>query len=165
MNVLENQHIRFAGAGLFYTDRDWIHAERVETTFEIIYVVKGEVYLEEDGRDIHIGAGQLALLEPGVCHKGTRITRDVSFYWVHFALLSGELPFQKRFFEWFESKALFKELLHWSNLPAPPDFLINATLIRILSEFCYIEQQEKHGYDPRAEAVKEWIRIHADAGQ
>ncbi len=158
-----NENIAFRAAGLFNTDRDWIHPERIEKTYEIIYVKKGDVYMSEDNKDIHVREGQLILLEPNVCHKGTRVTRDVSFYWVHFELLEGELPFNKRFFERFESKSLFKELLHWNNLPEPPEYLVNATLIHILSEFCFISEEETHRYDERAEAIKEWIRINADA--
>ena len=163
MNVLQNENILFSGAGLFSSDRDWIHPERIEKTYEIIYVKKGDVYMSEGDEDIHLSEGQLVLLEPNICHKGTKITRDVSFYWVHFELLSGELPFEKRYFERFESKALFKELLHWNNLPDVPEYLVNATLIHILSEFCYIAEEENHRYDERAETIKEWIRINADA--
>ena len=163
MNILMNENIAFRASGLFNTDRDWIHPERTEKTYEIIYVTRGEVYMSEGEKDLHICEGQLVILEPNICHKGTKITRDVSFYWLHFEITDGELPFSKRFFERFENKSLFKELLHWNNLPSPPKSLINATLIHILSEFYYIAEEETHRYDERAEAIKEWIRINADA--
>ena len=163
MSIFENKSISFKTAGFFNTDREWIHPERIEKTYEIIYVTKGDVYMSEGDKDIHVSEGQLILLEPDKCHKGTKVTKNVSFYWVHFELKSGTLPFEKRFFERFESKSLFKELLHWNNLPEPPEYLVNATLIHILSEFCFIAEEETHRYDKHAEAIKEWIRINADA--
>ena len=163
MSIFENKSISFKTAGFFNTDREWIHPERIEKTYEIIYVTKGDVYMSEGDKDIHVIEGQLILLEPDKCHKGTKVTKNVSFYWVHFELKSGTLPFEKRFFERFESKSLFKELLHWNNLPEPPEYLVNATLIHILSEFCFIAEEETHRYDKHAEAIKEWIRINADA--
>lgn len=163
MNLLQNKSVSFVAAGLFNTDTEWIHPERVEKTYEIIYVTRGEVFLEENGQSLHLLEGQLVILKPDTLHRGTKVTRDVSFYWVHFSLDGGELPFQKRFFERFESKALFKELLHWSNLPTVPAYLVNATLVHILSEFCFLSEEEAGKYDERMERIREWIRINVDA--
>ena len=160
--MLYNENVAFRGAGLFQSDEDWIHPERTESTFEIVYVTRGEVYLEEEGHELHLREGQLFILLPGVCHRGTKVTRGVSFYWVHFAL-KGALPFEKRFFESFESKALFKELLHFCNLPICPEYLVNATLVRILAEFCFVTESLTHKYNARAEEIREWIRMSVDA--
>jgi AraC-like DNA-binding protein len=163
MNASQISDIEFAGAGLFKTDRDWVHPERTERTYEIIYVTKGEVYLEEGGVPLCVREGQLVILEAGVCHKGTKVTRDVSFYWVHFDVKHGTLPFQKRFFERFENRSLFKELLHWNNLPVVPDYMVNAVLAHILCEFRYLADEENAPRDERAERIREWIRINASA--
>lgn len=163
MNKLINTKLSFRAAGLFSTDEEWIHPERVESTYEIIYVTRGEVYMKEGEKDIYIKEGQLALLEPHVCHKGTRVTKNVSFYWVHFKILDGELPFEKRFFERIENQGLFKELLHWNNLPNSPEYLVSATLLHIISGLCWLSEGDNYRYDKQAEALKEWIRINADA--
>ncbi len=162
MEMLYNPSITFRGAGLFTSEEDWIHPERTEITYEIIYVTRGDVYMEENGNEFHLSEGQLCILLPGIRHAGTRVTRGVSFYWVHFSS-NGCLPFQKRFFEKFEGKALFKELLHWNNLPVSPEYLVNATLVRIIAEFAFIAENEALKYNAHAEKIKEWIRINANA--
>ena len=163
MNILTNSNIEFDYAGLFQTKEGWIHPRRVERTYELIYVTRGEVYMREEAREIHAREGELFLLSPGLCHEGTRKTEDVAFYWVHFRLPAGELPFSKRFFEGLESAYLFKELLHFNNLPQVPEYLVNAVLVHILAELCRMADSDTVRYHERAERIYEWIRINADA--
>ena len=40
--------IQFNGAGLFTTDAEWIHPEKTERTYEIIYTVNGHIYIETE---------------------------------------------------------------------------------------------------------------------
>ena len=163
MNILENPKISFSYAGLFQTDGAWIHPRKTEVTYEIIYVARGEVYMREEQREIHAREGQLFLLYPEKCHYGTRETSDVSFYWLHFSIEEGELPFDRCFFENFEGAYLFKELLHVNNLPTAPRYLVNSVLMHILSELCYAAEGSGAAYDGRAEKIYEWMRINADA--
>ena len=156
--------VQFGYAGLFRSETKWIHPKRTETTYEIILVTHGEVCLREGEQEYHLQKGQLLLLEPHRCHWGTEFTTDVGFYWVHFQVMSGELPFSKRFFESFEVGSLFKELLHVSNLPNPPEYLVNAVLAHILAELWHRAQEAEQRYDDMAERIREWIRINADAG-
>ena len=167
MNILYNPNISFSFCGLFENEDDWIHPKRTESTYEIIYVTRGEVYMSEDTkngtRDIHAKRGECFLLSPHTAHRGTRVTSGVSFYWVHFTI-DGELPFSDRFFENFENAYLFKELLHYNNLPSCPKYLVNAVLLHILAEMCALcEQKARAELDGRAEKIYEWIRINADA--
>lgn len=163
MNILIHPTVSFAGAGLFRTHREWIHPARPGINYEIIYVVEGEVFIAEEDREYCLTAGQVLLLSKGLSHRGTRTSRDVSFYWVHFELSDGELPFLCRCFDRFENAALFKELLHASNLPVVPEFLVNSILLHILSELCYLSGEHAKTHDPRAERIYEWLRIHTTA--
>lgn len=162
MNILVNPSISFSYAGFFQNSGSWTHPKRAEKTYEIIYVTEGEVYMREGENDIHAGKNQLFILEPDVCHYGTEVTEGVSFYWLHFNI-EGELPFDKRFFESFENSYLFKELLHYNNLPSVPEYLVNSVLLHILSELCRLSENETVGYSGSAEKIYEWIRINADA--
>ena len=164
MNILTHPKISFEYAGLFHSEVEWIHPTQTETTYEIICVTRGEVWICEGEREYCVKRGQVLLLSPGVEHRGTRPSRDVGFYWVHFHLKDEVLPFSARYFESFESQSLFKELLHYSNLPHAPEYLVGATLVRILSELCCLSDEHVSRFDERAEKVREWIRIHADAG-
>ena len=162
--MLINPNIEFSFAGFFQSKGEWIHPRKVEKTFEIIYVTDGEVYMKEGEREICARAGDLILLEPDVCHFGTRVTKNVSFYWVHFFADTEALPFEERFFSGFENSYIFKELLHYNNLPDIPEYLVNSLLVRILAELCYMSNRNVAGYDARAEKIYEWIRINVEAG-
>jgi len=163
MNTLVNANIVFSYAGLFSTETEWIHPRRIEKTYEIICVTKGKVYMREGNRDYLIEPGQLILLSPNQLHYGTRVTCDVSFYWVHFTVNEGELPFEKRFFESFNDKYLFKELLHYNNLPRVPEYAVNSVLIHILAVLCHLSEKSTCSYNSISETLYEWIRINADA--
>lgn len=162
MNILINPNVSFSYAGFFQNSGSWIHPKRTEKTYEIIYVTEGEVYMREGDKDIHARKDQLFILRPDECHYGTLVTEGVSFYWLHFNI-AGELPFDKRFFESFENSYLFKELLHYNNLPLVPEYLVNSVLLHILSELCRLSEGETVGYSGSAEKIYEWIRINADA--
>lgn len=162
MNILINPNIKFDYAGYFISAGSWKHPERVETTYELICVTKGTVYMYDDIiGDICAETGTVILLEPGCRHYGTASSENVRFYWLHFST-DGSLPFNKRFFTDFEQVQLFKELLHLNNLPQVPDYAVNSVLIHILSEL-YKSSDISLKYDRRAEEIYEWLRINADA--
>lgn len=168
MNILVNPNIAFSFGGLFQSDGEWIHPRKIEQTYEIIYVAEGEVYMKEDRPDgvweIHAKKGELFLLAPGLYHYGTRVTKGVSFYWIHFTVNEGALPFEERSFPKFENPYLFKELLHCNNLPTVPEYLVNSVLLHILSEMCRMSEEKARGeFDGRAEKIYEWIRANTDA--
>lgn len=168
MNILVNPHITFSFGGLFQTGDEWIHPRKTESTYEIIYVTEGEVHMYEEtndgGHEIHARSGEMFILSPNTLHYGTKTSRGVSFYWIHFYLNDGALPFSERFFPKFENAYLFKELLHTNNLPTSPKYFTNAVLLHILSEMCRMsEQGARDDYDGRAEKIYEWIRINANA--
>ena len=163
MNVLTHPAVQFEYAGLFQSTREWIHPKRIGKNYEIIFVTQGEVDIAEEGVEYHLERGQLLILSPGKCHYGTRYSERVSFFWVHFRIEGEVLPFARRYFSNFESVSLFKELLHVSNLPEVPSYLVNSILLHILSELCHLSGEHATHYDSRAERIYEWIRINASS--
>ena len=165
MNILLNKNVEFSYAGLFSSGSGmWTHPRREERSFEIIYVTEGKVFMREGNEDYCVAKGQLLLLRPGIEHCGFRESTGVSFYWLHFFLENGELPFEKQFFTSFDHAYLFKELLHYNNLPNVPDYLVNSVLIRILSEMYFQIQNSVDSSDRISEEIYEWIRLNASAG-
>ncbi len=162
MNVLAHPKIKFDYAGLFQSDREWIHPERIGKNYEIIYMVHGEMYICEDEQEYHLERGQALLLSPGRPHRGTRTTTQLSFYWVHFSM-NGPIPFSRRFFDSLENPSLFKELLHVNNLPSVPEYLVNSVLVHLLSALCHASGEHEPRYDVMAEKIYEWVRINATA--
>lgn len=161
MSLLMHPSVRFEYAGLFEAPGLWIHPERVERTWEILCVVRGEVCLWQEGEEIILRPGEALLLPPGLCHRGSRPTENVRFYWVHFHL-DGELPFARRHFDRFDSPALFRELLHFNNLPLPPREMVNAILVHILCQLS-VQAGEAEAGQGVAYAAAEWIRANASA--
>lgn len=163
MNILTNPNIAYNYAGLFKSDKEWIHPDRVESTYELIRVTKGEMYMNDNGTEYCVKKGQCLLLYPNVRHYGSRISSDVSFYWVHFHVEQGCFPIPAGLYMKAEDLSLFKELLHLANLPKCPDYAVNAVLVHILSQL--LTEHEKNSSDSLrlAEEIHEWIRINADA--
>ena len=163
MNILMHPNIKFHYSGLFQSIGEWIHPERTEITTEIIYVKKGTVYMNDNGTDLAVSKGQLVILDANTTHFGTAPSKDVSFYWLHFSLTCGDLPFKKRYFESFEQASLFKEILHYQNIPNSPEYLTNSILLHLLSELCRISGEQGDKKDANAEKIYEWVRINAHA--
>lgn len=162
MDILVNPYLTFSGAGLFRSVGSWIHPKRVEKTYEIIYMTEGVAYLEEEGKELTLRAGELAILEPRKPHSGVRESENVSFYWVHF-FADGELPFERRRFDGFEQAYLFRELLHAANLPTRCESAVNSLLVRILSELHSGCAAPRDGTAKTAAELYEWMRASAKA--
>lgn len=79
--------VRAFNGGLFISRGKGIHPDRVIDSHELIYVSKGRLGMQEDDRSFDLREGQTLLLWPGRRHRGTTpYPRDLSFYWIHFAM-------------------------------------------------------------------------------
>lgn len=77
--------LNFISAGNFKTDRPWKHTERVIKEYEIIIVVRGSVYIQQDDIKYELKPGNSLLLLPNHIHKGYDYSgKGTSFYWCHF---------------------------------------------------------------------------------
>lgn len=78
--------LNFLTVGLFSTDAPWLHPVIAVDSYEIIYVLEGEVRIYEGEERYRLGAGEMLLLYPGIEHGGFggKSTGKVSFYWLHF---------------------------------------------------------------------------------
>lgn len=159
MLTKEDQILSFVYMGLFNTQQPWIHPKRTERDFELIYVVDGQVHMKEEERVLHLKKGDLCLLRPFLSHEGiSQSTGHTSFFWVHF-LSEGELKGVPGVMERFGQPSLFKELLHYSNLPNCPDYVVNAVLLHLLCSAVFSEGETESRL---AKEVYEWTRVHAD---
>lgn len=76
--------LAFSNMGLFIGEEGWIHPEANLSTYELIFILKGNVFLEEDGKNFDLKEGDLVCLKPGLTHKGTKKSDNASFFWLHF---------------------------------------------------------------------------------
>ncbi len=119
-NDIYSSQLSFSSCGLFVSRGEWIHPERIIDTFEIILVLSGKVYIREGECDYALQENDVLVLHPGICHKGTKYSRDVSFYWMHF---STDAEFCDKCFSFTDTASLvgyFRNLLHVTNTRSYP---------------------------------------------
>ena len=153
--------IKFKLMGLFTTDHEWIHPERIEKTFEIIYVTEGKVSLFEDDKIYELTKGDLVLLRPGILHGGhSKSFGRTSFYWLHF---TGDFPLEFCGYTGnFVGAGMFRELIHYDTLSSA-DYEAS----RIITEHILLNIKSAHLNELKnklPKEVHEWIRINAKSG-
>ncbi|MBQ4086711.1 MAG: AraC family transcriptional regulator [Clostridia bacterium] len=160
--LIWNQHtLSYAGGGLFTTTLPWVHPERTEKTYEIIYMTKGVAHMEENGEPFTLEKGDLKVLTPGLPHRGTKESLPpTEFYWHHFhfsgdlsAYLSGQTLFRGI------SSGVFPEILHLENISGKD--AAEPALLYLLSTLMHQAENKEH--NRLANRVLEWTRINADA--
>jgi AraC-like DNA-binding protein len=78
--------------GLFISRGEGQHPRRVIDSFELLYVKRGTLGIEESGRQFNVGAEETLLLWPGREHGGTHpYTPDLQFFWAHFTVPDNQL--------------------------------------------------------------------------
>lgn len=161
MISFDDNYIKFNGMGLFDTDSDWTHPSVTEVTFEIIYVVAGTVFIEENGIFYELKKGDMLILKPHINHKGYKTsTGKTSFYWAHFFTKDiKRLTSGKMYLTGIKQDYLFKEMLHHyykeNFSPLMPELLLTQFLIGNTQD-AKEEKSRKLVKD-----VFEWTRINA----
>lgn len=76
-----------SNGGLFMSRGVGTHPHRVIDSFELIYVRRGTLSIEEAGHQFTVGPEETLILWPNRIHGGTApYPPDLKFYWVHFTL-------------------------------------------------------------------------------
>jgi YesN/AraC family two-component response regulator len=61
------------------------HPQRIITSYEILFVVQGQLDIEENGIAYSVKENQVLILSPGVMHRGIKsYPKDLKYYWIHF---------------------------------------------------------------------------------
>lgn len=162
MLTINASDCRFAGAGYFTTEKEWIHPVRCEETYKLIYVTDGFVCLESGGQRILLKKGSLIILRPGILHRGyEKSVGKTSFYSLSLYIDNPDgLPY---LIEDFNDAHLFEELLRHINTPGTPDLLKTGIILHLMGQI-YAENELQAKPNGRLGAeISEWIRINADA--
>ena len=157
---------KYVSGGQFTSRGEWSHPERSISSFELIVVTEGNVWIEEDGKEYTLEAGDIFLLEPDKLHFGSRVSQTrVSFYWFHFVDYRPPehtgIAKQMRLEDPYAVSLLCRQLLYFASAGFSGDVL-HAALHTLLSEV------EHQGGARDAEAntlvrrIREWIRINSD---
>lgn len=79
--------VQVSNGGLFVSRGVGTHPRRVIDSFELIYVKRGVLNIEEQGVGFEVGEEETLLLWPDREHGGTApYPPDLQFFWVHFAV-------------------------------------------------------------------------------
>jgi len=132
------ENIIYCGAGKFVSHGDWIHPDRVINSYELIFVLSGTVYMNENNVQYQLKRNDLLLLEPTLHHFGYEKSSNTSFFWVHFTGLSeinSKLKYQT-LTDTYNLSLLFKQLLHYrseNQMAESLDYLTRLILIEAFS--------------------------------
>ncbi len=151
--------IRFSNMGLFTGDADWIHPKIATATYELIFVVKGEVFIQEADRQYALQEGDALCLQPNTLHQGFRKSDFCSFFWLHFYADGFDRIGLSRFrpSDFSSAVVFFKELNHLASLPGENDLIECKLLTFLLQQLSCRTVKSKLFND-----VSEFIRIHGN---
>jgi len=150
--------VEYKGGGLFRTTEKWIHPSRRESTYEIIYIVKGTVYMREGEKKYELREKNLIILKKEVCHEGyIESSGDTEFYWIHFSSDTAPKIF---FVEEFSSSYLFRQLIHYDNYKNCPERMCDIIASYLICEI-EVQGNEADNSKKLVKDVFEWVRINA----
>ena len=159
MIITDSVKFKTGHAGLFTTDKEWIHPVICEKTYEIIYVTEGTVHLFEGEKTHTLKAGSLIILKPGTVHGGSeKSTGRTSFYWLHFYIDGIEI--KDVLLDNFVKGFLFREFLHEKCSPGTNGFFQDSFALYIISEILSAARTPET--TALARNVSEYVRINAN---
>ncbi len=77
------ENVKYCGIGKFISNGEWIHPDRVIDSYEIIFVTKGDVFIDENGTKYHVKMGEAIILQPNLRHRGYQPSENTEFFWMH----------------------------------------------------------------------------------
>ena len=149
-------NLEFSNMGLFESDGAWIHPTVTVDSYELIYVVAGDVFLREGNDEYHLASEEMLLLEPNREHGGTAVSHGyTSFYWLHFYTDTPDafsLPKRSK-----PSDGIKRQLAELMHLQGTNRTVAELTFARFLLELNHkIEFGSRRAYE-----ITEFIRINA----
>ena len=61
LKTTDGKFFEYEMIGEFRTKSNWIHQERVITSYEMIFVLEGKVYMFEDEEQYEVGANEVII--------------------------------------------------------------------------------------------------------
>ena len=153
------EHVICCGAGKFVSQGEWIHPDRIIHSHELIFVLRGNVYITENDRSYVLQKNDLLFLESGLRHYGYQASSDTSFYWVHFTgapAPPAHLKLQS-ITDSYNLSFLFKQLMHYRAEKRSDESLDYLTRLILLECFNSHEIASSHRI---CEEVAAWIRAN-----
>lgn len=154
------EKVEFVSCGKFISKGEWIHPRRIIDSYEIIFVLEGQVFIKEGNEEYLIEKNSAILLRPEVEHLGYKRSENTSFYWLHFiGCPSGFGSNIKVINNPYNVSLFFKQLLHFSSEGKDKEALSYLTRL-VLFEF--FENNENNTERKLLNQIKEWVKNNSD---
>lgn len=119
--------------------------EREYSVFDLLYVIKGELFLTEGGKPFRVAEGEYIILIPGLEHYGHRgCLEDTHYFWLHFQEEAYELADQGG-----ENWTVLK--LEHGTFETPPLYSLRLPRKGKVDQKAFIEKQFRSLLDDSAE--------------
>lgn len=162
LKTVDEKFFEYEMIGEFHTESSWMHQTRVITSYEMIFVLKGTVYLFEEGERYELNENEVIILEPHKRHGGYQISEEpTAFYWFHFNTDIEILEKTYRGRAYYDLKYLLKKLLHVTNEDTYPPETADSLGLLILYEYLHIAGHEAVLNNSVLKKVDEYIRMNA----
>jgi YesN/AraC family two-component response regulator len=156
MIILNDCKTEFSSIGLFDSDAEWSHPRISVPTYELIFVVSGEVYINEGENHYHLKKGDLLLLDKDVEHYGSKKSYGhTSFYWLHFHCDKIEKFFKKKVFST-DTLLAERKMKELSHLFFSQKELAELNLVKFFLELENVNEYK----NPYAFEIAEYVRIN-----
>lgn len=155
------EDVKNCGAGKFVSRGSWIHPDRVINSYEVIYVIYGDVFLEENGTRYHLQKNDMLILYPGLRHFGFAESTNTSFYWAHW-IGGPEIALRQKYQKNLDShqlSLLFKQLMHYRAEEKSGERLDYLTRLVLMELFSLESEKNENRIASEATA---WIRANRD---
>ena len=155
MITVDGQMMTFSNMGLFDSETKWIHPEIAVDTYELIFVIEGNIFIREDNCDYQLKKGDMILLSPFVTHRGYKESYGhTAFFWLHFFCDSPALLPPKTSTPSATTERTMREIMHFQRFDRR---IAEVVLLKFLMEQnCSVFEKNKTAYE-----VDEFIRINA----
>lgn len=151
----------FSSIGEFRTESVWSHPHTKTETYELIFMLEGTAFIEENGEKFILNKNDMLILEPGIYHGGfDESTGKTAFYWFHY---KSDMPLPFKFLsgvETYDIKHLLKQLLHHAHTLPVDTVTVDAAALLIYSELVRCNT-ENCGETALLHEIYEYTRINA----
>ena len=158
--------LKYIHGGKFISNSVWIHPDRVIDSNEIIIMIKGTAYINANGKNRILTAGDVLRIDPGTRHFGYKTSDNVtSFYWLHFLLgdKSDHLP--PEFFtpeDSYQAELICRQIIHFERTDGYPDDVCNLLMCVLLAELCFQSRSAGDSESQLFRSICDYVRKNSE---
>lgn len=147
--------------GEFQSKGEWIHPDIKVPTYELIFVLDGEVHIAEEDKEYTLYPNEMIVLEPDKRHFGFKTSKIyTSFYWFHF-YTDIEIPCKIcKSQSFYDIKYLLKRLLHISNTPSYSKNAVDSAGLMVFEELVTLTATGMMTNRALISKISEYVRIN-----